>query len=61
MSLLSLLLTLLVLCLVLWAAQRILAAFSIGDPARTIIWVVIVVLVVLWAVGRLGGGGVLVL
>ena len=54
MSLISLLVVLIVACVVLWAAQRILAAFSIGDPIRTVVFVVIVLIVVLWAVSQLG-------
>lgn len=57
MSILGLLLLLIVLCLVLWAANAIMAAFSIGDPIRTLIWVAIVVIAVLYVVNALGGLG----
>jgi len=54
MSLVSLLVALLLLCVVIWAARSLLAAFGIGDPIRTVVYVVIVLLVVLWVVQSLG-------
>jgi len=54
MSLVSLLVALLLLCVIIWAARSLLAAFSIGDPIRTVVYVVIVLLVVLWVVQSLG-------
>lgn len=51
----SLLVTLLVLCVVIWAARTLLGAFSIGEPLSTVIYVVIVLIVVMWLVGGLGG------
>lgn len=56
MSLITLLVVLILACVVVWAARAILAAFGIGDPIRTVVYVVIVLLVVLWAVSQLGGG-----
>ena len=56
--LLHLLLLLLVVCIVLWAARSLLAAFGIGDPIATVVYVVLV-LVVLVAIiqgGLLRGG-----
>ena len=55
MSLLSLLLTLILVCLAFWACRAILAAFSIGDPIATLVYVVLVVLVIVWLVGAIGG------
>lgn len=57
MSLITLLVVLIVACLVVWAARAILAAFGVGDPIRTVVYVVIVLLVVLWAVSQLTGVG----
>lgn len=57
MSLLSLLVALLIICLLFWAVTAILAAFGVGDPIATVVKVIFVVLVVLWLVGALGGGG----
>ena len=55
MSLLGLLIVLLVVCVVIWAARALLAAFGIGDPIRTVVYVVIVLLVVIWVVQSVGG------
>lgn len=57
MSLITLLVVLILACLVVWAARAILAAFGVGDPIRTVVYVVIVLLVVLWAVSQLTGVG----
>ncbi len=38
-----------------WAVQRLIAAFGIGDPIRSVILVVFVVLVVLWLIGAVAG------
>jgi hypothetical protein len=56
MSLLSLLVALIIVCLIFWACRAILAAFGIGDPIATIIYVFLVILVVFWLIGALGGG-----
>lgn len=55
MSLIALLVVLILVCVVVWAARAILAAFGIGDPIRTVVYVVIVLIVVLWAAAQLGG------
>ena len=55
MSLVGLLLALVVLCVVIWAARAIMAAFHLGEPISTLIYVAIVVVVVFWLVGQLGG------
>lgn len=57
MSLLTILIVLILACVVLWAVRAILAAFSVGDPIRTVVWVVLVVLIVFWIVSQLGGPG----
>ncbi len=62
MSLIGLLVLLLIFCLVAWAVKALLAAFGIGDPIATIVWVVLVIIFVLFLVqslGVLGGGPVL--
>ena len=51
---LQLLVGLVVICLVFWAAQSILGAFGLGEPVTTLVRVVLVVLVVLWLVSLLG-------
>ena len=55
MSLLSLLVALIICCLLFWAVRAILAAFSIGDPIATLVYVVLVVVVVLYLVSAIGG------
>jgi hypothetical protein len=57
MSLVSLLVALIVICLLFWAVRAILAAFSIGDPIATVVYVLMVLFVVLWLLGGIGGVG----
>ncbi len=54
MDLVSLLVVLLVFCVVIWAARALMAAFSIGEPIATVVFVIIVLLVVLYVVQALG-------
>src|SRR6185295_7934084 len=42
MSLLALLLALIVVCVVIWAARALMAAFGIGDPIATVVYVILV-------------------
>ena len=55
MSLVSLLVALIIIGLVFWAVRALLAAFSIGDPIATVVYVLLVVFVVLWLVSAIGG------
>lgn len=59
MSLLGLLLLLLLICVIIWAARALLTAFSIGEPISTVVWVVIVLICVFAFVSQTGliGGG----
>ena len=54
MTLLGLLVALVVICVVIWAAQKLLAAFAIADPLRTVIWVVVVLICVFMVLGYIG-------
>lgn len=54
MSILSLLVLVFLVCLVIWGTRALLAAFSIPDPWRTVIWVAVVLLVVYIVLGQLG-------
>jgi uncharacterized membrane protein YwzB len=54
MSIVGLLVALVLLCVVIWAAQALLAAFAIKDPLRTVIWVVVVILAVFIVLGYIG-------
>lgn len=60
-SLISLLIALIVICVVLYCARLLINAFAVQQPFATVIYVVIVLiclLVVLQAIGGLGGWGV---
>ena len=57
MNILSLLVVLLVMCIVIWAARALMAAFGIGDPIASVVYVILVVVVVIWLVQQLGYGG----
>ena len=57
MSLIGLLIVLLVVCVVLWAARALIGAFGVPQPIGTVIYVVIVLIVVIWLVQSLGGFG----
>jgi len=54
MTLIGLLITLLIVCVVLWAARALIGAFSIQQPLATVIYVVIVVIILVWTLQRLG-------
>lgn len=56
MSIISLLVALVVICLVWWALNAILRAFGVGDPIATVVKVVFVVIVILWIISALGYG-----
>ncbi len=57
MDLVTILVGLIIVCLLFWAARAILAAFGIGDPIATVIYVVLVLVVILWLLGAINGGG----
>jgi hypothetical protein len=57
MNLIGLLIVLLIFCIVLWAARALMAAFGVGDPIATVVYVVIVIIGLLWLVSALGYGG----
>jgi len=54
MSLISLVIALIIICVVYWAIRQILAAFGIGPPIATVVQVLYVLIVVLWLVQTLG-------
>jgi hypothetical protein len=56
MSLIGLLVALVILCALYWAATKIMAAFGIGEPIHTIVIVVIVLLALFWLLGAVGYG-----
>jgi len=57
MNLIALLVIILVFCIVLWAARALLAAFGIGDPIATVVYVVLVIIALFMLVNALGYGG----
>ena len=57
MPILPLLAAILVLGVVFWAAQRLLAAFSVPDPVRTVVLVVLVLVALVWFLGVAGVPG----
>jgi len=61
MSILALLIYLIIICIVFWAVRMLLAAFGIGDPIKTVVYVIMVVLVLIALLQLLGGGGLPVL
>lgn len=54
MSLIGLLIVLLVACVVIWLAKLIIGAFAIPHPWGTVLFVVVVLVVLLWAISHLG-------
>ncbi len=56
MSLIGLLLALLVVCVILWAARALMAAFGVGDPMATVVYVVLVLVCLLYVLGQFGLG-----
>ena len=56
MNLISLLLVVLIVCVVLWGVRALLAAFSVGEPISTVIFVIAVILCLLILLNFLGLG-----
>ena len=61
MSLVGILIVLLVFCIVIWAARSLMAAFGVGDPIATVVYVLLVLVMLLWLLQQFGvvGGPVL--
>ena len=51
---LTLLIGIIVLCVIVWAAQRLMAAFGIGDPIATVVYVLLVLVGLYWLLGEFG-------
>jgi hypothetical protein len=54
MSIIGLLIVLIVALVVVWAVRQLMAAFGIGDPIATVVYVLLVVIFLLWFVEQLG-------
>lgn len=52
----GLLLTLLIFCVFIWVANAILSAFGIGDPIRTVVYVIIVLFALAYLLQLVGAG-----
>ncbi len=59
MDLLTLLVTLIIVILLFWAVRALLAAFGIGDPIATVVYVLMVVFVIVWLLGLVTGSPIL--
>lgn len=56
MPLLGLLVALIIFGLVFWAARALMAAFGIGDPIATVIYVLLVIVFIVYLLGLIGVG-----
>ena len=59
MPVVPILVTLIVILLLFWAARALMAAFGIGDPIATVVYVLLVVIVIVWLLGLINGGSAL--
>lgn len=57
MNLIALLIVVLIFCVVVWAARALMAAFGIGDPIATVVYVILVIIALIFLVNALGYGG----
>ncbi len=55
MTLMSLLVAVIVICLLFWAIQTLTAAFGVPPQVKAVLMVLLVVLVVIWLIGGLDG------
>lgn len=51
---LTLLVGLIVVCVVVWAAKMLMGAFGIGDPIATVVYVLLVLVALYWLLGEFG-------
>lgn len=54
MTVLGLLIFLVIACVVVWAAQRLMAAFGLGDPIATVVYVFLVILLLVAFLEQIG-------
>jgi len=52
---LVLLLSFVLLLVIVWAIRTLMAAFGIGEPITTVVYVLLVVIVIVWLLQALGG------
>lgn len=58
MPLIPILVTLIVILLVFWVVRTLLAAFGVGEPIATVVYVLLVIVVIVWLLGLISGGAV---
>lgn len=58
MPLIPILVTLIIILLVFWVVRTLLAAFGVGEPIATVIYVIMVIVVIVWLLGLINGGAV---
>jgi len=56
MTVIGLLIFLIVAGVIVWAARKLMAAFGIGDPLATVIYVILVVLLLIAFLNQMGFG-----
>ncbi len=55
MNLVGLIIVLLIFCVLIWAARTLMAAFGIGDPIATVVYVFLVLIMLVWLFNQFGG------
>lgn len=53
-SLVTFLIGLIVVLVLIWAVRQLMAAFGIGEPIATVVYVLLVLIFVLWLINYLG-------
>lgn len=56
MPILSILIALLILCVVYWAAEKLMAAFGVGEPIHTVVIVLLVILALVYLFSLISAG-----
>ena len=56
MSLIGILIVLIIIGVVFWAARALIGAFAIPDPIATVVYIVLVLIVLLWLLNQVGYG-----
>jgi hypothetical protein len=56
MTLIGLLVGILIVCVVIWAAKALLAAFNVGEPISTVVIVALVLICLVYLAGTVGYG-----
>jgi hypothetical protein len=54
MSIIGILVTVLVICIVIWVTRSLITAFHVPDPISTVILVVVILILLVWFLDRTG-------